>query len=105
VAEAEKGDVHGRVDHNSLGISQHYVGVCLSGLEQDTEALELYECALASKKKGDVHGRVDHASLSVTLRAGAGCLRRLGKNGLADKWEQRASLEDQLAGVSDADPK
>src|SRR5260370_1170539 len=28
VAEAEKGDVHGRVDHESLGTSLHEVGDC-----------------------------------------------------------------------------
>jgi tetratricopeptide (TPR) repeat protein len=98
VAEAEKGDVHGRIDHESLGKSLHMVGWCLSSTGQHGEALPWYERAVAEKEKGDVHGRIDHASLSITLRDGAGCLRKLGKNEQAHEWEQRASRKDQLAG-------
>jgi hypothetical protein len=90
--------VHGRIDHESLGKSLHQVGLCLSSVGQDAEALPWYERAVAAKEKGDVHGRIDHASLSISLREGADCLRELGKNELADEWEQRASREDQLAG-------
>jgi tetratricopeptide (TPR) repeat protein len=69
VAAKQKGDVHGRVDHASLGSSLHQVGLCLSSTGEFAAARPWYERAVAAKQKGDVHGRVDHKSLAVTIRA------------------------------------
>jgi tetratricopeptide (TPR) repeat protein len=82
--------VHGRVDHEGLGISMHQVGYCLSSLGRYEEARTWFERAVAAKQKGDVDGRVYRESLSITLRAGAECLRKLGDADEADVWEQMA---------------
>ena len=76
VAEGRTGDVHGRVDHASLGISLHQVGYCLSAQGQFEEAQPWFERAVAEKEQGDVHGRVDHASLGVSLHQVGYCLSR-----------------------------
>ncbi len=67
--QAEKGDVHGRVDAASLGRSLHQVGSCYSSVGQFAEALPWFERAVATAEKGDVHGRVDAASLRTTREA------------------------------------
>ncbi len=69
VAEAEKGDVHGRIDHASLGSSLHQVGSCLSQTGDYEGARPWYERAVAEKEKGDVHGRIDHESIEISKRA------------------------------------
>jgi len=69
----------------------HQAGVCLSGTGKFAEAQPWFERAIAAIEKGDVHGRIDHASLDLTLRAGAQCLRALGKLDQAEQWEKRAS--------------
>jgi hypothetical protein len=38
VAEAEKGDVHGRVDHESLRLSLHNLANCFQRLGRDEDA-------------------------------------------------------------------
>src|SRR5204863_262880 len=43
VAETEQGDVHGRVDHQSLGVSLHQVGFCHSSQGRWAEALPWFE--------------------------------------------------------------
>jgi Tfp pilus assembly protein PilF len=57
VAEKEKGDVHGRVNHASLGGSLHEVGYCLSSTGEFAAARPWFKRAVAEKEKGDVHGR------------------------------------------------
>ena len=52
VAEAEQGDVHGRVDHASLGSSLHQVGDCLSSLGR----FERLEVILIRGKSSAVQG-------------------------------------------------
>lgn len=63
VAEKEKGDVHGHVEHESLGSSLHQVGYCLSMTGHFEGARPWCERAVIAKEQGSVHGRVDHASL------------------------------------------
>jgi hypothetical protein len=72
----EKGDVHGRVDHASLGKSLHQVGDCLTSTGEFAAAKPWFERAVAEKEKGDVHGRVDHASLGISRDALHMCLRK-----------------------------
>jgi hypothetical protein len=91
VTAKEKGDVHGRVDHDSLGSSLHQVGWCLSSTGEFAAARPWFERAVTAAEKGDVHGRVDHASLAQTLRSGARCLRMLGLVEQSKAWEERAS--------------
>lgn len=55
VAEAEKGDVYGRVDHESLGSSLHKVGYCYSCIVKYDDARG-GSSAVAAKEKCDVHG-------------------------------------------------
>jgi tetratricopeptide (TPR) repeat protein/predicted phosphodiesterase len=90
VAAAEKGDVHGRVDHASLGKSLHLVGDCLSRTGKFDEARPWFERAVAAKEKGDVHGRVDHASLGKSLHQVGYCLSSTGKFDEARPWFERA---------------
>jgi tetratricopeptide (TPR) repeat protein len=68
VAAKEKGDVHGRVDSESLGKSLHLVGDCYASQGELAKALPWFERAVAAKEKGDVHGRVDSESLDISLR-------------------------------------
>ena len=69
VKEAEQGDVHGRVDHASLGVSVHHVGDCLSQLGQYEAARPRYERAVKEKEQSDTYGRVDRKSLAASQRA------------------------------------
>ena len=66
VAEKEQGDVHGRIDHESLGISLSQVGDCYSQTGDYAEARPWYERAVAEAEQGDVHGRIDHESLKMS---------------------------------------
>ena len=91
VAEKEKGDVHGRVDHESLGSSLDQVGCCLTSTGEFGAARPWFERAVAEKERGNVHGRVDHGSLAQTLRTGARCLRVLGLVEQSRAWDDRAS--------------
>ncbi len=91
VAEAEQGDVHGRVDHAGVGSSLHQIGYCLASTGEFAAARPWFERAVAEKQKGDVHGRVDHASLAVSLGSVAHCLRKLGSEAEAKTWEARAA--------------
>ena len=54
VEAAEKGDVHGRIDHASLGASLRQVGYCLQALGDVAGAKPWFERAVEAKKKGDV---------------------------------------------------
>jgi tetratricopeptide (TPR) repeat protein len=99
VAAAEKGDVHGRVDHASLGISVHQVGVCLSRLGQYAEARPWFERAVAAKEEGDVHGRVDHESLGGSVHEVGVCLWSLGQYAEARPWFERAVAESERGDV------
>ncbi|MBI3679136.1 MAG: tetratricopeptide repeat protein [Acidobacteria bacterium] len=94
VAEKEKGDVHGRIDHASLGRSLHQVGICLSSMGRFEEARPWFERAVEAMRKGDLHGSVDHKNLALSLRAGAACLRQLGETRQADEWSLEASRID-----------
>ena len=91
VAAKEKGDVQGRVDHDSLGRSLHQVGDCLASTGEFAAARPWFERAVTEAEKGDVHGRVDHKSLAQTLRTGARCLRVLGLVEQSRAWDDRAS--------------
>lgn len=65
----QKGDVHGRVDHESLGRSLHQVGDCHGSVGRYDEALGWFERAVEAKQKGNIHGRVNHDSLRISLDA------------------------------------
>ena len=78
VAEAEKGDVHGRIDHASLGRSLHQVGDCYSSTGRFEEARPWFERAVAEAEKGDVHGRVDHESSGKQPASGGRLLQQHG---------------------------
>jgi len=73
------GDVHGRVDHTSLGMSLNQVGFCLSSQGKYEEALPWYKRAAEIHQKGDVHSRVDHAVLGRSLHQVGLCLWSLEK--------------------------
>ena len=69
VAETEKGDTHGRIDHASLGMSVHQVGYCFSKVGKFEAAMPWFERAVAEAEKGDTHG---HMITTVLARA---CIR------------------------------
>ena len=99
VAEKEKGDVHGRIDHESLGNSLHQVGGCLSSTGRFDEARAWFERAVAEKEKGDVHGRIDHASLGISLNQVGGCLSSTGRFDEARPWFERSVAEKEKGDV------
>ena len=99
VVEAEKGDVHGRIDHASLGSSLHEVGYCLSRTGQYAEARVWYERAVAEQEKGDVDGRVDHASVGRSLHHVGYGLASTGQYAEAGQWFERAVVEKEEGNV------
>ncbi|MES2937848.1 MAG: tetratricopeptide repeat protein [Pseudomonadota bacterium] len=99
VTEAEQGDVHGRVDHESLGGSLHLVGNCLSSLGQFNDAKAWFERAVKETEQGDVHGRVDHESLGSSLHLVGNCLSNLGQFDEAKAWFERAVNETEQGDV------
>jgi tetratricopeptide (TPR) repeat protein len=98
-AEAEQGDVDGRVDHKSLGINLHAVGVCLSSLGQFVEARPWIERAIAEAEQGDVHGRVNHEDLGKGLHEVGVCLSSLGQFAESRPWYERAVAEKKQGDV------
>ncbi|MFN0073971.1 MAG: metallophosphoesterase [Chloroflexota bacterium] len=90
IAEAEQGDIHGRVDHQSLGVSLHLVGYCYASTGDFEQARPWFERAVAEQQQGDIHGRVDHESLGVIMRSLAVLLRKLGNHDEASAMERRA---------------
>ena len=93
VSEAERADVHGRVDHESLGSSMHQVGYCLTSVGDYATARPWYERAVKEAERGDVHGRVDHESLGVSLHQVGFCLSSVGEFADARLWYERAVAE------------
>ncbi|MGF6853186.1 tetratricopeptide repeat protein [Paraburkholderia sp. CI3] len=89
--EKEQGDAHGRVDHESLSTSLHFVGSCLSSVGKYDEARPWFERAVTEAEQGDTHGRVDHGSLKSSLRTFAVCYRRLDRLDDTMKLEERIS--------------
>jgi tetratricopeptide (TPR) repeat protein len=96
VPEAEKGDVHGRMDHASLGISLHEVGYCYSRTGRFEEARPWFERALTEKAQGDVNGRVDHDSLGRSVHEVGYCYSRTGRFEEALPWFERAVAEAEM---------
>ncbi len=90
VAAKEKGDAHGRVDHQSLGLSLHQVGYCLTSTGHFVDARPWCERAVAAQEKGDAHGRADHASLGSSLHQVGCCLALTGQFADACPWFERA---------------
>jgi tetratricopeptide (TPR) repeat protein len=90
VAAKERGDVDGRVDHDSLGRSLHQVGSCLSSLGDFTAARPWFERAVAEAERGDIQGRVNHDSLGRSLHQVGSCLSSLDDFAEALPWYERA---------------
>jgi tetratricopeptide (TPR) repeat protein len=99
VAEAEQGDVHGRVDHDSLGRSLHMVGMCYSQQGAWEQARPWFERAVAKKEQGDARGCVDHESLSRSLHQLGICYSRQGEWEQARLWFERAVTETEQGDV------
>ncbi len=90
VQAAEKGDTHGRVDHQTLGASFHQVGMCHSKLGNFREALPWFERAIETAEKGDSNGMVDHQFLGTSVGAVGTSYLHLGKFEDALPWLQRS---------------
>ena len=99
VAEKEQGDVHGRVDHESLGVSLHQVGSCLSSRGEFAAAQPWFERAVAEAEQGDVHGRVNHESLGRSLHLAGYCLSSRGEFAAAQPLFERAVVEAEQGDV------
>jgi len=94
-AQAEKGqgDLHGRVDHQSLGITLQHIGMCLYQQGEWAKAVDWYQQAQAEKGQGDLHERVDHASLGSTLYQIGMCFSEQGEWAKAAEWYKQAQAE------------
>jgi tetratricopeptide (TPR) repeat protein len=99
VEEKRLGDAHGRVDHESLGVSLHQIGHCWSSVGELERARPWYEEAVEEKRLGDVHGRVDHESLGVSLHQVGYCLVMVGEFEGARPWFEEAVEEGRLGDV------
>jgi tetratricopeptide (TPR) repeat protein len=99
VADKEKGDIHGRVNHTSLSASLHQVGYCLSSAGEFAAARSWYERAVAETEKGDIHGRVDHESLGASLHLVGHCLSSAGEFAAARPWFERAVAEKEKGDI------
>jgi tetratricopeptide (TPR) repeat protein len=99
VAAKEQGDVHGRVDAQSLGSSLHQVGFCYAQQGQFAQALPWFERAVAASEKGDVHGRVDAQSLGISLGYVGGCYAQQGQFAQALSWFERAVAASEQGDV------
>ena len=99
VAEAEKGDVDGRVDHERLSTSLHQMGNCLSSTGEFAAGRPWFERAVAEAEKGNVDGRVDHESLGTSLHQVAYCLSSTGAFAAARPWFERAVAEKEQGDV------
>ncbi|MFZ1416276.1 MAG: metallophosphoesterase [Defluviicoccus sp.] len=59
-----KWDVNGRINHESVGASLQWVGLCLANSSgQGEAALPWFQRAVQAKEKGDKNGRIDYQSL------------------------------------------
>ena len=90
IKAAEKGDMRGKVDHESLGKSLDGVGVCYLQLGKFEASISWYEQAVQAKERGDIHGRVDHSSLGRSLHQVGFCYSQVGKFEEALPWFERA---------------
>ena len=90
VAAKGQGDLHGRIDHASLGTSLHNVGYCFSSVGKYDDARSWLERAVAAKELGDLHGRIDHESLGSSLHRVGHSLSSAGKFDEARPWYERA---------------
>jgi tetratricopeptide (TPR) repeat protein len=99
VDAAQKGDVHGRLDHESLGRSLLQVGFCYWSVGRFDQALPWFERAVDAAQKGDVHGRVDHESMGRSLHMVGVCHWRVGRVAEARTWFERAVEAKQKSAV------
>ncbi len=90
-----QGDLNGRVNHPSLGVTLHEIGNCFYQQGQWQEAAGWYEQAQAEKRQGDLHGRVDHESFGTTLHCIGNCLYQQGQWQEAAGWYEQAQAEDR----------
>jgi hypothetical protein len=84
VAEAE---VHGRVDHASLGRSLNWVGSCLSSRGEFAAAQPWFERAVAEAEQGDVHGRVDQALVELFKETDESCSKHSTRCGIVRPFD------------------
>jgi Tfp pilus assembly protein PilF len=78
VAETRQGDLHGRVNHESLGTSLHQLGHC-AYQQGDWQAANVwFEKALEEIRQGDIFGRVDQSRVVYSEIKLAQCRKKLG---------------------------
>jgi hypothetical protein len=87
--------VQGRVDHDSVAISQNQVGYCLAGLGRLQEAVSWFERAAAAAQKGDVRGNVNSERVATILGLRSQCLDHLKRAGQAAPGAGKAPDTDQ----------
>ena len=89
-AEKGRGDLHGRVDHQSLGTTLHEIGNCFYQQGEWPKAAEWYEQAQAEKGQGDIYRRINKQSIAISLRALIRVLKILGRGAEAMQWQAMA---------------
>ncbi|MEM9387019.1 MAG: tetratricopeptide repeat protein [Pseudomonadota bacterium] len=97
--QAEKGNVHGRVDHQALGSSLHQIGYCLLQTGDYEGARPSFERAVKESEQGDVQGRVNHERVGRSLHQVGYCLSRTGNYEGAQTWLKRAVEEKEQGDV------
>jgi tetratricopeptide (TPR) repeat protein/predicted MPP superfamily phosphohydrolase len=75
---AELKRTSGVIDHQSLGMSLHVLGVCHAACAHHATAKECLERAAAEKTLGGTDGSVDHESLGLSLQQVGYCLYEMG---------------------------
>jgi hypothetical protein len=91
--ETRKGDLHGRVDHLSLGNILAYHGHCFFKLGEWLKAAEWYEQAEAEARQGDIYRRINKQFIAINLSALVKVLKILGRGVEAMEWQ---SMVDQF---------
>ena len=100
VAEEEQGDVHGRVDHASLGSSLHQVGYCLSQTGRVRGGAALVRARGGGSRAGrrPRPGRSREPGQQACTRWATAC-RRPGEHAAARPWYERAVAEKEQGDV------
>lgn len=86
----QKGDMHGRINHESVSASLHNVGACHFKTGRFDEALPFFKRAVEAMQKGDIHERVDQDSLGRSLHEVGNCHFKAGRFDEALRFFERA---------------
>ena len=73
IEAALAGDIHRRVDYETLGRCYHEMADSFAGVGDCEQAITWYERAIEAKQRGDLHGGVNEESLALSRQARDNC--------------------------------